>query len=56
MGCGCKNKANQTSSQQANTQQVSAQNANVQSESIKASIKKTIEKYYNVNKTSEGKR
>lgn len=57
MGCGCKNKGNQTpSTQQSNSQQMPAQNTGVQTESIKASIKKTIEKYYNVNKTSSNKR
>ena len=42
MGCGCKNN-NQS---QPQTQQQ-------QNESIKAAIKKTVEKYYNVNKTSK---
>jgi hypothetical protein len=35
MGCGCKQKENQVSS-------------NVVKEDVKASVKKTIEKYYNV--------
>ena len=51
-GCGCKNKGNE--SQQPTAQQV--QQAQVQkqqtTESVKSAIKKTIEKYYNVNKTS----
>lgn len=49
-GCGCKNKPQ---SQQTQQQQSSAQVVREsQSESIKAAIKKTVEKYYNVNKTS----
>lgn len=52
-GCGCKNKQNQTPEQQ-NAQ---AQQAQVvkqqQTESIKQAIKKTVEKYYNVNKTTK---
>ena len=47
-GCGCKNKGNQPQSQQATTQLSKQQ----QSEGIKEAIKKTVEKYYNVNKTS----
>jgi hypothetical protein len=52
MGCGCKNKGNQ--SQEPTVQQVqAAQQAKQQTtESVKSAIKKTIEKYYNVNKTS----
>jgi hypothetical protein len=49
-GCGCKNKGNQPQSQQQQaTTQLSKQQ---QSEGIKDAIKKTVEKYYNVNKTS----
>jgi hypothetical protein len=53
MGCGCKNKGNQTPAPatQAATSQ-SAQPSATTQESVKNSIKKTIEKYYNVNKTS----
>jgi len=53
MGCGCKNKGNQTpapATQAVTTQ--SAQENTITQESVKNSIKKTIEKYYNVNKTS----
>ena len=53
MACGCKNNGNQ--SQQPNPQQV--QQAQVQreqiAESVKSAIKKTVEKYYNVNKTNK---
>ena len=53
MGCGCKNKGNQNPApaNEAATQQAAQANA-VTQESVKSSIKKTIEKYYNVNKTS----
>jgi hypothetical protein len=55
MGCGCKNKGQETapapvpSTQQTTTQQ---QRVNVQ-EDVKTAIKKTVEKYYNVNKTTK---
>ena len=51
-GCGCKNKGNE--SQQPTIQQVQQAQAQKQqtTESVKNAIKKTIEKYYNVNKTS----
>jgi hypothetical protein len=52
MGCGCKNKGNE--SQQPTVQQVQqaqAQQAQT-TESVKSAIKKTIEKYYSVNKTT----
>ena len=52
MGCGCKSNGSQTTTttqQQGTTNQVrSAQPVN---ESLKDSIKKTIEKYYYVNKS-----
>lgn len=49
-GCGCKNN-NQSQSQPQ--QQEAAQLAKQQqSEGIKDAIKKTVEKYYNVNKTN----
>jgi hypothetical protein len=53
MGCGCKNNGNQ--SQQPSPQQVQQAAAQRQqtNESVKAAIKKTVEKYYNVNKTSK---
>jgi hypothetical protein len=49
MGCGCKNNQSQPQAQQATTQLAKEQ----QTESVKAAIKKTVEKYYNVNKTSK---
>jgi len=50
MGCGCKNNGNQTPPppQGQNTQKP-AQNK-VVNENVKQSIRKTIEKYYNINK------
>lgn len=51
MGCGCKNKSNTTDQQQINAQ-ASIQQATA-TESVKTAIKKTIEKYYNVNKTNQ---
>jgi hypothetical protein len=50
MGCGCKNnnQPQPQAQQQATTQLAKEQ----QNESVKAAIKKTVEKYYNVNKTS----
>jgi len=53
MGCGCKNKSNE--SQQPTVQQVQAAQAQRQqtTEGVKSAIKKTIEKYYNVNKTNK---
>lgn len=44
MGCGCKNKGNQTPEQRA--QAAAAQRVTVQ-ENVKDAIKKTVEKYYN---------
>lgn len=54
MGCGCKNKGNETQTAQPTTQQVQEQQAikQQQSESVKDAIKKTVEKYYSVNKTT----
>ena len=53
MGCGCKNNGNQ--SQQPSPQQVQQAAAQRQqtNESVKSAIKRTVEKYYNVNKTSK---
>lgn len=50
MACGCKNKSesSQTQVQQANVQPTVQKQQ--QTESIKQSIKKTVEKYYNVQK------
>jgi hypothetical protein len=51
MGCGCKNNQSQPQAQQ---QQATTQLAKEQqNESVKSAIKKTVEKYYNVNKTSK---
>jgi len=55
MGCGCKNKGNETQTTQATAQQLQEQQAirqQQQSESVKDAIKKTVEKYYSVNKTT----
>jgi hypothetical protein len=52
MSCGCKN--NNQSQAQTQQQQSTVQLAKEQqNESVKAAIKKTVEKYYNVNKTSK---
>jgi hypothetical protein len=52
MGCGCKNKGNsQAQPTEAQIQQAQAVKQQ-QTESVKDAIKKTVEKYYNVNKTS----
>lgn len=56
MGCGCKNKGNQTQQPTTNTAQtsnVSTQQTTV-NEDIKQTIRKTVEKYYNVTKTTNG--
>ena len=50
-GCGCKNKSQpQPQVQQQEAAQLAKQQ---QSEGIKDAIKKTVEKYYNVNQTSK---
>jgi len=52
MSCGCKNKGNESQPPvQSNVQQAASPKPNV-NEDVKSAIKKTIEKYYNVNKTS----
>jgi hypothetical protein len=52
MGCGCK--GNQNPAPPPPPQNPSAPQQNkVVSEDVKASIRKTIEKYYNVNKTQK---
>lgn len=56
MGCGCKGKGNQTpapSTQTSQTSQTTQSQKSPVNESIKQSIKKTIEKYYHVNKSSQ---
>lgn len=52
MGCGCKNNGNQTQPTPQQVQQAQAQRQQT-TESVKAAIKKTVEKYYNVNKTNK---
>jgi hypothetical protein len=57
MACGCKNKGNQSqpAPQQAQVQQTqqSSSSSPIVKESVKDTKKKTIEKYYNVNKTNK---
>lgn len=55
MSCGCKNKENQQAQAQPTVQQVQQQQAlkEQQVASVKDAIKKTVEKYYNVNKTTK---
>jgi hypothetical protein len=54
MGCGCKNNnANTNTASQAQTNTRVVQNKQQQTESVKQAIKKTVEKYYNVNKSSK---
>jgi hypothetical protein len=53
MGCGCKNNnANNANQAQVPVQQV-GKTKQQQTEGIKQAIKKTVEKYYNVNKSSK---
>ena len=52
MGCGC-NKNNQSHAQTQHQVQSSHLAKEQQTESVKSAIKKTVEKYYNVNKTSK---
>ena len=55
MGCGCKNNNQQSSTpqqQKVQPQQITQQRASV-NEDIKTAIKKTVEKYYNVNKNTK---
>jgi hypothetical protein len=55
MGCGCKNKENQTQTQQVSNQTVQSSQPSQQKvvvEDIKQQIKKTVEKYYNINKST----
>jgi hypothetical protein len=49
-GCGCKNKSQQQTEQQVQSTQVAKKQ---QSETIKQAIKKTVEKYYDVNKKTK---
>ena len=53
MGCGCKNKGNQvqaTNEQAKQAEIQKQQEAARRASQLKESIKKTVEKYYNVNK------
>jgi len=50
MGCGCKGNQNPPPPPPPNP---APQQNRVVSEDVKSSIKKTIEKYYNVNKTQK---
>lgn len=53
MGCGCKNKGNQAQpspEQQAVQKEALQQSAVQRNTQLKESIKKTVEKYYNVGK------
>jgi hypothetical protein len=53
MGCGCKNKGNEGQPPvQSNVQQSQLPPKPNVNEDVKSAIKKTIEKYYNVNKTN----
>jgi predicted small lipoprotein YifL len=52
-GCGCKGNQNPPPAQPAQGTTTSQQQNKVVSETIQQSIKKTIEKYYNVNKTQK---
>ena len=55
MGCGCKNKSqNQESSQPVVNTQAAEKLKQQTNESIKQQIKKTVEKYYNVQKKTNG--
>jgi ribosomal protein L23 len=57
MGCGCKNKGNQaqpTAEQQKMQQEAIQKAAIVRNDALKESIKKTVEKYYNVQKKTNG--
>jgi phosphoribosyl-AMP cyclohydrolase len=51
MGCGCKNKGNTTQNQTVNPQ-ILENATQKQNETIQQTIKKTVEKYYSVNKTN----
>jgi hypothetical protein len=52
MGCGCKNKGqNATPQTQQEIQQAKVQYTKQVNDHVKSAIKKTIEKYYNQNKT-----
>jgi hypothetical protein len=50
MGCGCKNKSNSTPQTQQTQQGQTNTTVQPTNESVQEAIKKTIEKYYTVNK------
>jgi hypothetical protein len=53
MGCGCKNNQNQTSAEEQKKVAESLKEVTIKRDNdLKDSIKKTVEKYYNVNKSS----
>jgi hypothetical protein len=54
MGCGCKNKGSETQAQPSTQQSQTVQSSQTKTvtEDIKQQIKKTVEKYYNINKTT----
>lgn len=55
MSCGCKNKGNEQPAQTTNqTNTTSTAQKTTVNEDIKQVIKKTVEKYYNVNKKTNG--
>jgi hypothetical protein len=54
MGCGCKNNNSQNSTPQQQKVQVQPpQQKTSVNEDIRTAIKKTVEKYYNVNKSTK---
>ena len=53
MGCGCKNKNQpKTAAEAAAERNQLIEQQKVQQENVKAAVKKTIEKYYNAQKTT----
>lgn len=54
MGCGCKNKSQQQAPQSEPNAKILEAAKKQQSETIKQTIKKTVEKYYNVQKNTNG--
>ena len=53
MGCGCKNNGSQNPPPPPPQNPSAPQQNRVVNEDVRASIRKTIEKYYNVNKTQK---
>jgi len=53
MGCGCKNKGQQTAADVAQQQKQIQEQQKVQQQNVKEAVKKTIEKYYNAQKTTK---